>query len=180
MKHDEMIIATSIVASGGYADDLDNSDVLIYSGHGGNITAKNPVWVIRGSKETKLSALDARAKIVLTYTYDGLYTVERYMHDVGPHGKLVLKFELKRIPSQPELAWKEVKKSKRFKIREGLCVGDISGGKELLPICAVNTIDNKRPPKFNYITEMKYPDWYCSTAPKGCDCNGGCLDSKKC
>ncbi|GMP81048.1 hypothetical protein CsSME_00035897 [Camellia sinensis var. sinensis] len=204
MKHGGMIIATSIVASGGYADDLDNPDVLIYSGHGGNITgrnkqqpedqklergnlalknsisAKNLVRVIRGSKETKLSTLDARGKIVLTYTYDGLYTVERYMHDVGPHGKLVFKFELKRIPGQPELAWKEVKKSKRFKIREGLCVGDISGGKELFPICAVNTIDNKRPPKFNYVTEMKYPDWYCPTAPKGCDCIGGCLDSKKC
>ncbi|KAL7188448.1 hypothetical protein ACSBR1_038326 [Camellia fascicularis] len=87
---------------------------------------------------------------------------------------------MKRIQGQTELAWKEVKKSKRFKIREGLCVGDISGGKELFPICAVNTIDNKRPPKFNYITEMNYPDWYCPTAPKGCDCIGGCLDSKKC
>ncbi|CAL5418133.1 unnamed protein product [Camellia sinensis] len=203
MKDGGMIIATSIVASGGYADDLDNPDVLIYSGHGGNITgrdkqqpedqklergnlalknsisAKNPVRVIRGSKETKLSTLDARAKIVLTYTYDGLYTVERYMRDVGPHGKLVFKFELKRIPGQPKLAWKEVKKSIRSKIREGLCVGDISGGKELFPICAVNTVDNKRPPKFNYITEMKYPEWF-PTAPKGCDCISGCLDSKKC
>ncbi|KAL7181359.1 hypothetical protein ACSBR1_040277 [Camellia fascicularis] len=204
MKHGGMIIATSIVALGGYADDLDNPDVLIYFGHGGNITgrdkqqpedqklergnlalknsisAKNPVRVIRGSKETKLSTLDARAKIVLTYTYDGLYTVERYTHDIGPHGKLVFKFELKRIPGQPELAWKKVKKSKRFKIWEGLCVGDISRGKELFPICAVNTIDNKRPPKFNYTTEMKYPDWYYLTTPKGYDCIGGCLDSKKC
>ncbi|KAL7167051.1 hypothetical protein ACSBR2_037672 [Camellia fascicularis] len=142
MKHGGMIITTSIVASGGYVDDLDNPDVLIYSGHGGNITgrdkqqpedqklergnlalknsisAKNPIRVICGSKETKLSTLDARAKIVLTYIYDGLYTVERYMHDVGP-----------------------------------------LGGKELFPICAVNTIDNKRPPKFNYITEMNYTDW---------------------
>ncbi|CAL5441727.1 unnamed protein product [Camellia sinensis] len=41
MKHDGMIIATSIVASGGYADDLDNPDVLIYSGHGGNITGRD-------------------------------------------------------------------------------------------------------------------------------------------
>ncbi|KAF5939221.1 hypothetical protein HYC85_023480 [Camellia sinensis] len=106
--------------------------------------------------------------------------VERYTRDVGPHGKLVFKFELKRISGQPELAWKEVKKSKRFKIWKGLCVADISRGKELFPICAVNTIDNKRPPKFNYITEMKYPDWYCPTTPKGCDCIGGCLDSKKC
>ncbi|KAL7167075.1 hypothetical protein ACSBR2_037696 [Camellia fascicularis] len=111
MKHGGMIIATSIVASGGYVEDLDNPDVLIYFGHGGNITgrdeqqpedqklergnlalknsisAKNPVRVICGSKETKLSTLDARAKIVLTYIYDGLYTVERYMHDVGPLAK---------------------------------------------------------------------------------------------
>ncbi|KAF5934921.1 hypothetical protein HYC85_026050 [Camellia sinensis] len=95
-------------------------------------------------------------EILLLYLYWALahpiwdIIFSHYMHDVGPHGKL------------------------------GLCVGDISGGKELFPICAVNTIDNKRPPKFNYITEMKYPDWYCPTAPKGYDCIGGCLDSKKC
>ncbi|GAY62173.1 hypothetical protein CUMW_215690 [Citrus unshiu] len=29
-------LATSIVASGGYDDNLDNSDVLIYTGQGGN------------------------------------------------------------------------------------------------------------------------------------------------
>ncbi|KAI7981386.1 Histone-lysine N-methyltransferase, H3 lysine-9 specific SUVH5 [Camellia lanceoleosa] len=199
-----MIIVTSIVASGGYADDLDNPDVLIYSGQGGtavgrdkqhedqklergnlalknSITANNPVRVIRGSKETKASNSEARAKIVLTtYIYDGLYTVKRYWHDVGPHGKLVFKFELTRIPGQPELAWKEVKKSNKYKIREGRCVDDISGGKELFPICAVNTIDNEKPPTFNYMTQMKYPDWFSPIPPQGCDCIGGCLDSQKC
>ncbi|KAL7212696.1 hypothetical protein ACSBR2_015388 [Camellia fascicularis] len=199
-----MIIATSIVASGGYADDLDNPDVLIYSGQGGtavgrdkqhedqklergnlalknSITANNPVRVIRGSKETKASNSEARAKIVLTtYIYDDLYTVKRYWHDVGPHGKLVFKFELTRIPGQPELAWKEVKKSNKYKIREGRCVDDISAGKELFPICAVNTIDNEKPPTFNYMTQMKYPDCFSPIPPQGCDCIGGCLDSQKC
>ncbi|KAK2987659.1 hypothetical protein RJ640_012938 [Escallonia rubra] len=199
-------VAVSVVASGGYDDELDNADVLIYSGQGGNpggrdkqpedqqlvrgnlalynsIAAKNPVRVIRGCKETKpADSSDARGKLVSTYVYDGLYTVERYWQDVGPHGKLVFKFEMRRIPGQPELAWKEVKKSKIFKTREGLCVDDISGGKELFPICAVNTIDNQKPPQFDYITRMIYPDHYLYhlIPPEGCDCVGGCLDSKRC
>ncbi|XP_052170276.1 histone-lysine N-methyltransferase, H3 lysine-9 specific SUVH4-like [Diospyros lotus] len=203
MKHEGMIIATSIVASGGYPDELDNPDVLIYSGQGGNVTAKdkepqdqklergnlalknsisvkNPVRVIRGFKEMKTSHSDSKAKLASTYTYDGLYKVERYWHEVGSHGKLVFKFELKRVPGQPELAWKEVKKSAKFKVRKGLCVDDISGGKELFPVCAVNPIDGEKPPNFNYVKEMKYPDWYCPTPPQGCDCIGGCSDSKKC
>ncbi|THG23479.1 hypothetical protein TEA_003939 [Camellia sinensis var. sinensis] len=158
------------------ADDLDNPNVLIYSGQEGtvvgrdkqhedqklergnlalknSVTVNNLVRVIRGSKETKASNSETRAKIVLTtYIYDGLYTVKRYWHDVGPHGKLVFKFELTRIPGQPELAWKEVKKSNKYKIREGVVVLMTSGGKELFPICAVNTMDNEKPPTFNYMT----------------------------
>ncbi|KAK9198300.1 hypothetical protein WN944_013484 [Citrus x changshan-huyou] len=37
VKHKGKILATSIVASGGYDDNLDNSDVLIYTGQGGNV-----------------------------------------------------------------------------------------------------------------------------------------------
>uniref|UniRef100_A0A7N2LY35 Uncharacterized protein n=1 Tax=Quercus lobata TaxID=97700 RepID=A0A7N2LY35_QUELO len=163
VKHDGFILATSIVASGGYADDLDNSDSLIY-------TEKNPVRVIRGydSEDGK------------TYVYDGLYLVEKCSQDLGSHGKLVFKFQLDRIPGQPELAWKEVKKSKKFKIKEGLCVDDISQRKELIPICAVNTIDYEKPPLFKYITRMIYPNWCRPLPPKGCDCTNGCSDSEKC
>ncbi|CAL5374387.1 unnamed protein product [Camellia sinensis] len=160
MKHGGMIIATSIVVSGGYADDLDNPDVLIYSGHGGNISGRDK----QQSEDQKLE----RGNLALKNSISAKNPV-RVIRSGNPE-----------FQANQSFAWKEVKKSKRFKIREGLCVGDISGGKELFPICAVNTIDNKRPPKFNYITEMKYPDWYCPTAPKGCDCIGGCLDSKKC
>ncbi|GAB4834639.1 hypothetical protein Ancab_032902 [Ancistrocladus abbreviatus] len=204
IKQGQKVIATSIVASGGYANDMDSSDVLIYTGQGGNTTGgdkqpedqklergnlalknnideRTPVRVIRGFKETKsLESADTRVKVVSTYTYDGLYTVERYWKDIGPHGKMVYKFELRRLPGQPELAWKELKKSKKFKVREGRCVDDISGGKERLPICAVNPIDNEKPPPFTYITRMMYPDWYQSIPPKGCDCMDGCSDSEKC
>ena len=204
VKHGGKILATSIVASGGYADDLDNSDVLIYSGQGGNllggdkqpedqklergnlalknsIDAKNPVRVIRGFKETKAPEyFDSRAKLVTTYTYDGFYLVQKYWQEIGPHGKLVFMFQLNRIPGQPELAWKELKKSKKFKVREGICLNDISMGKESIPIIAVNTINDEKPPPFNYITSMIYPDWCLRLPPNGCDCSNGCSDSEKC
>ena len=194
VKHNGKVLATSIVASGGYADELDNSDVLIYTGQGGNVMnsdkepedqklergnlalknsseEKNPVRVIRGSESA-----DGKCK---TYVYDGLYLVESCWQDMGPHGKLVYRFRLRRIPGQPELAVKEVKKSKKFKTREGLCVEDISYGKERIPICAVNAIDDEKPPPFKYITSMIYPD--CDLIPLGeCDCTNGCSDLEKC
>lgn len=193
VKCGQKILATSIVASGGYTNNLDNSDVLIYSGQGGNMINsdkqpedqklergnlalknsfddKSPVRVIRGSESS-----DGR-----TYVYDGLYLVEKWWQDMGPHGKLIFKFQLCRIPGQPELAWKEVKRSKKFKVREGLCVDDISQGKESIPICAVNIVDDEKPPPFNYITKMIYPD-LCRPIPlQGCDCTDGCSDSERC
>ncbi|KAK2648156.1 hypothetical protein Ddye_015645 [Dipteronia dyeriana] len=195
LKQNGKIIATSIVASGGYDDDLDSSDVLTYTGQGGNVMnggkepedqklergnlalvnskhAENPVRVIRG--ETKAS--DSTRK----YVYDGLYLVDRYWQEMGPHQKLVFKFKLVRIPGQPELAWKVVKKCKKSKVREGICVDDISLGKELIPICAVNTIDDEKPPSFTYITRVIYPDWCQPIPPKGCDCAKGCSEWGKC
>ncbi|KAL8063428.1 hypothetical protein ABFX02_01G025700 [Erythranthe guttata] len=201
-------VAVSIVSSGSYADDVENADTLIYSGQGGNvvvqakqkskepedqklekgnlalknsITTQTPVRVVRGWKETKVVDLaDQRAKIVTTYVYDGLYTVTNYWTETGPHGKQVFMFELKRNPGQPELAWKELKKSSKSKIRAGVCVADISGGKEALAISAVNTCDSDKPPNFNYISKMMYPNWHRSIPPAGCDCIGRCSDSRKC
>ncbi|KAE9596748.1 hypothetical protein Lal_00007994 [Lupinus albus] len=194
VKHGGKILATSIVASGGYADELDNSDVLIYTGQGGNVMStakqpedqklergnlalknsseeKNPVRVIRGYESR-----DGRPK---TLVYDGQYLVDSYWQDIGPHGKLVYKFRLRRIPGQCELPLKEVKKSKKFKTREGLCVDDISHGKERIPVCAVNTVDDEKPPPFKYITSMIYR--YCKlNRPEGCDCTDGCSDLQKC
>ena len=193
VKHDGLILATSVVASGGYTDDLDNSDSLIYTGQGGNVmnTGKEPEdqKLERGNLALKNSMQERNPVRVIRgydssdgkmYFYDGLYVVVKCWQDLGPHGKLVFKFQLDRIPNQPELAWKEVKKSKKFKIREGLCVDDISQGKESIPICAVNTIDDEKPPPFKYITRVIYPDWCRPLSPKGCDCTRGCSDSEKC
>ncbi|WVZ11278.1 hypothetical protein V8G54_015808 [Vigna mungo] len=194
VRHNGKVLATSIVASGGYADDLDNSDVLTYTGQGGNVMnsdkepedqklergnlalmnssiEKNPVRVIRGSE-----SMDGKCR---TYVYDGLYVVEAGWDEHGPHGKKIFKFRLQREPGQPELPLREVKKSKKFKTREGVCVADISFGKERIPICAVNTIDDEKPPPFNYITSMIYPKFHLLPA-EGCDCISGCSDLEKC
>ncbi|KZV53910.1 histone-lysine N-methyltransferase, H3 lysine-9 specific SUVH6-like [Dorcoceras hygrometricum] len=204
MKVNGEPVATSIVASGAYSDDLENADVLIYSGQGGNVVGKTkqpedqklergnlalrnsisagtPVRVVRGWKETKtIDPTDSRPKTVTIYVYDGLYTVTRYWTEVGPRGKQVFMFELRRNPGQPELAWKQLKNSNKSRTRPGVCVSDISGGKEPFPILAVNIIDDEKPPPFNYTPKMIYPDWFCPISPKGCNCTGRCSDTKKC
>ncbi|XP_043697620.1 histone-lysine N-methyltransferase, H3 lysine-9 specific SUVH6-like [Telopea speciosissima] len=206
MEKDGKVLATSVIASGGYPDDMDNSDVLIYSGQGGrpmggkkqkqaedqkltrgNLGLKNSmdaetvVRVTRGFKDISSSdSADSKGKITMTYTYDGLYLVEDYWTESSCYGTSIFKFKLRRIPGQPELAWKELKKSRKSKVREGLCVVDISQGKEKMLIGAVNTIDDEKPQPFTYITKMIYPDWYNPISPKGCDCTNGCLDSKIC
>lgn len=205
MKLDNgLLVATSIVTSGAYDDDVEEADILRYSGQGGNnvgkakeaedqklergnlalknsISAMTPVRVVRGWKETKVvDPADPRPKLITTYVYDGLYTVTKYWKETGPRGKQVFMFELKRNPGQPELAWKELKKSNKSKIRPGVCVSDISAGKEPFAICAVNTLNNEKPPPFNYISKMMYPDWFRPSPPAGCDCTGRCSDSRKC
>lgn len=108
-------LATSVVASGGYADDLKNLNSLTYTGQGGNVMnpdkrpehqelrrgnlalknslkAKNHVRVICGSESS-----DGRAR---NYTYVGLYLVQKYWKEMGTHGKLVFKFQLDRIEGQ--------------------------------------------------------------------------------
>ncbi|KAK1297512.1 Histone-lysine N-methyltransferase, H3 lysine-9 specific SUVH6 [Acorus calamus] len=205
LKKGKEILATSIVASGGYDDETDSSDVLIYSGSGGtvggkgekkvedqklergNLALKNsihariPVRVIRGFKELKTSeSHETRPKVVTHYTYDGLYMVEKYWQEQGNHGCSVFKFQLRRIPGQPELAFKQVKKSKKSRVREGLVMDDISMGEEMLPICVVNTVDGELPPPFKYVTKAIHHPWYNLSSPRGCDCTNGCSDSSNC
>src|SRR5215213_943154 len=92
--------ADSIVISGGYEDDEDYGDLVIYTGHGGNdpetrkqvadqhLTAGNlafaksgaeglPVRVVRGHREPSPFAPPHG------YRYDGLYFVERYWSEIG-------------------------------------------------------------------------------------------------
>ncbi|XP_020975992.1 histone-lysine N-methyltransferase, H3 lysine-9 specific SUVH6-like isoform X1 [Arachis ipaensis] len=193
VMHNGKTLAMSVITLGGYEDELDDSNVLIYTSLVGNntdkevedqkleqcnralrnsIDEKNPVRVIRATE-----SMHGKGK---KYVYDGQYVVENCWQDDGPHGSPVLRYRLQRIPDQPEPSWKEVKKSENLRDREGLFVHDISNGKELIPIHALNTIDDQNVPSFVYVTRMIYPNW-CNPIPrKGCNCVGTCSESEKC
>ncbi|KAJ3684864.1 hypothetical protein LUZ61_014028 [Rhynchospora tenuis] len=206
-KINNIPVATSIVASGGYSDGMDGSDVLIYTGSGGqptgkkgqktlpqdqklekgNLALKNsmdmktPVRVIHGMN------ISETGRRVMTFIYDGLYMVEEfkkepqnYKIDGKDYTAMVFKYKLRRMPGQPEVGLHIATKSKKSEVREGLCVADISQGKEKIPICAINSVDDEKPPEFKYITSTIYPSWYQKTVPKGCECTSKCSSSKRC
>jgi len=103
--------ADSIVLSGGYEDDQDFGDEIIYTGHGGRdeqtkqqisdqlLTRGNlalaysrlhglPVRVIRGANHKSPFSPP------VGYRYDGLYRVEDYWHDIGRSGYVIWRFRL--------------------------------------------------------------------------------------
>lgn len=103
--------ADSIVLSGGYEDDKDYGDLIVYTGHGGQdrarakqvadqtLTRQNlalavsmqqglPVRAVRGSTHR------SRFSPQTGYRYDGLFTVDRYWHDKGAAGFKVWRFSL--------------------------------------------------------------------------------------
>lgn len=106
--------ADSIVLSGGYEDDEDYGDFIIYTGHGGrdSQTGKQvtdqelvrnnlalavscqqglPVRLIRGATPHSLYAPEEG------YRYDGLFRVEDYWKEKGRSGFMVWKFRLRKI-----------------------------------------------------------------------------------
>ena len=106
--------ADSIILSGGYEDDEDHGDVIIYTGHGGRsqitgaqvanqtLTRQNlalalncqlglPIRVIRGSNHP--SSFSPQTG----YRYDGLYRVDHYWREVGRSGFDIWRFRLVKI-----------------------------------------------------------------------------------
>lgn len=116
--------AESIVVSGGYEDDVDDGNEIIYTGHGGNdrnigrqvadqtltrgnlALARNrvaglPVRVVRGAGPHSPLA-PARG-----YRYDGLYSVVDHWCEKGRSGYLIWRFKLVRNVDQPRLSGPE-------------------------------------------------------------------------
>jgi putative restriction endonuclease len=106
--------AESIVISGGYDDDEDFGDSIIYTGQGGQdspggkqikdqeVTRGNralifsedhgtPIRIIRGSGG------DPKFSPASGYRYDGLYQVTTHWFEKSKSGPLVIRFELNRI-----------------------------------------------------------------------------------
>lgn len=116
--------ADSIVLSGGYEDDEDLGDEIVYTGHGGRdqdtgkqvasqkLTRGNlalaksklqglPVRVIRGSTHKSDNSPS------VGYRYDGLYRVEDYWQERGRAGYYIWRYRLVKIvenqaPSSPK------------------------------------------------------------------------------
>lgn len=106
--------ADSIVLSGGYEDDIDYGDIIVYTGHGGRdqqsgkqvtdqeLTRQNlalaiscqqglPVRVIRGrTHKSEYSPSEG-------YRYDGLYRIEEYWKEKGRSGFIVWRFRMRKL-----------------------------------------------------------------------------------
>ncbi|XP_028773436.1 histone-lysine N-methyltransferase family member SUVH9-like [Neltuma alba] len=198
-------IATSVIVSGGYEDDEDGGDVIIYTGHGGQ--AKNhsrqvvhqkleggnramersmhygiEVRVIRGFKYDG----SVSSKI---YVYDGLYRIVQCWFDVGKSGFGVYKYKLVRIEGQPEMGSAILRLAQALRTRP-LSVKpmaylslDISNQKEKVPVRLFNDIDRDHEPlRYEYLSRTNFPPFvfHQTGNATGCDCVDGCADNCFC
>lgn len=105
----------SIVLSGGYKDDLDLGDEIIYTGVGGNDPNTNKQigdqsWETNGNKSLITSYLHGLPVRVTRgykhnskyspksgYQYAGLYLVTNHFEEIGIHGFKICRFRLEKI-----------------------------------------------------------------------------------
>lgn len=195
-------IATSIIVSGGYEDDEDAGDVLVYTGHGGldklhrmcnhqkleggNLALERSmhygieIRVIRGLKyEGSLTT-----KI---YVYDGLYRIVESWFDVGKSGFGVYKFKLIRIEGQPEMGSTLLKlahglRTRPLQVRSaGYLSLDLSVKKEKIPIFVFNDIDSDKDPLYyDYLPRTVFPPFVYAGGNMGCNCVTSCHDGCLC
>uniref|UniRef100_A0A2P2K099 Uncharacterized protein MANES_03G157200 n=1 Tax=Rhizophora mucronata TaxID=61149 RepID=A0A2P2K099_RHIMU len=197
-------IATSIIVSGGYEDDEDAGDTLIYTGHGGqdklsrqcmdqkleggnwalerSMTYGIEIRVIRGFKyEGSLSSK--------VYVYDGLYKIVDCWSDVGKSGFGVYKYKLMRIDGQPQLGSSILRLAETLRIRplsvrpRGYLSLDISNKKENVPVLLFNDIDNEHDPLcHDYLPKTVFPPYAFNLGSNGtgCECESGCNDGCLC
>ncbi|PON40272.1 histone H3-K9 methyltransferase [Parasponia andersonii] len=197
-------IATSVIVSGGYEDDEDAGDVIIYTGHGGqdkfnkqcvhqkleggNLALERSmhygieVRVIRGIKFPG----SITTKV---YVYDGLYRIMDCWFDVGKSGFGVYKYKLVRIEGQAEmgssiLRFAAALRAKPLTMRPvGYLSLDISLQKESLPVLLFNDIDSEQEPLYyDYLPRTVFPPFafHQSGNGTGCECTTSCADDCFC
>ena len=197
-------IATSVIVSGGYEDDEDAGDVIIYTGHGGqdkfnkqcvhqkleggNLALERSmhyaieVRVIRGIKYP--GSLTSKV-----YVYDGLYRIKDCWFDVGKSGFGVYKYKLLRIEGQDEmgssiLRFAAALRAKPLTMRPvGYLSLDISLQKEPLPVLLFNDIDSDQEPLYyDYLVKTVFPPFafHQSGNGTGCECTSSCGDDCFC
>ena len=109
--------ADSIVLSGGYEDDRDEGDVILYTGEGGRdpLTGHQvkPQQLVRGNLALAISHRDGLPLRVTRghrhssqfsppsgYQYAGLYRVDDHWQDTGTAGHRIWRFRLTRLENQ--------------------------------------------------------------------------------
>lgn len=110
--------ASSIVLNGGYVDDFDLGDEIIYTGHGGNDPnskrqIKDQSWESLGNKALLVSEMHGLPVRVTRgyhhespfsptsgYTYGGLYIVTEHFEEVGKDGFLICRYRLQKNDAQ--------------------------------------------------------------------------------
>ncbi|KAL1204630.1 Histone-lysine N-methyltransferase family member SUVH9 [Cardamine amara subsp. amara] len=196
-------IATSVIVSGGYEDDDDKGDEIIYTGHGGqdklgrqvenqkmdggnyamecSMRYDIEVRVIRGLKyENSVSAK--------VYVYDGLYKIVDSWFELGKSGFGVFKFKLQRIEGQSEMGSSVMKRALALKrnplsVRpRGYISFDISKGKDKVPIYLFNDIDSDQEPLYyDYLVSTSFsPSLFIPRSGSGCNCVNGCSSGCPC
>ncbi|MFC1861660.1 YDG/SRA domain-containing protein [Chloroflexota bacterium] len=120
LMHDIAPQGTSIILSGGYIDDQDEGEMIIYTGEGGrdpnsgrqisdqsftgrnydlahNAIIGNPIRVTRGHQ------LHSPFAPTNGYRYDGLYRIDEYWSEKGRDGFVVWRYRLIRLEGQPSI-----------------------------------------------------------------------------
>uniref|UniRef100_A0A0E0LJW1 SET domain-containing protein n=1 Tax=Oryza punctata TaxID=4537 RepID=A0A0E0LJW1_ORYPU len=194
-------IATSIIVSGGYEDDDDRGDVLVYTGHGGrdpnlhkhcvdqkleggNLALERSmaygieIRVIRAVKSK-------RSPVGKVYFYDGLYKVVDYWLDRGKSGFGVYKYKMLRIEGQESMGSVNFRLAEQLKVNAltfrptGYLSFDISMGRDIMPVALYNDVDDDRDPLlFEYLARPIFP----SSAVQGkfAEGGGGCECTENC
>lgn len=134
--------ATSIVLNDGYVDDIDEGDVIIYTGSGGrdertgrqvedqkyerhnknlviSYNNKSPIRVSRGYK------LKSDYAPKQGYRYDGLYFIDSYWTDIGQDGYIICRYKLVKASGfLPPYRSKEKSKTSRREVTNYQIVRD--------------------------------------------------------
>ncbi|XP_066356108.1 histone-lysine N-methyltransferase, H3 lysine-9 specific SUVH3-like isoform X2 [Miscanthus floridulus] len=190
------ILAVSIISSGGYENDDNDMNILVYTGQGGNSRHKDKhdqklergnLALMNSMKKKNLirvvrSAQDPFCNSSKIYIYDGLYWVEDSWTDRAKNGFSVFKYKLRREPGQLDgiSVWKKTEKWKANPVtRNNVIRVDISSKAEKLPVCLVSDVDDQKGPSyFNYITGVEYSRPLSKTKPlQSCKCPSVCLPS---
>ncbi|KAG0519826.1 hypothetical protein BDA96_08G019800 [Sorghum bicolor] len=190
------ILAVSIISSGGYENDDNDTDILVYTGQGGNSRHKDKhdqkleggnLALMNSMKKKNLirvvrSAQDPFCNSSKVYIYDGLYRVEESWTEKAKNGFSVFKYKMRREPGQRDgiSVWKMTEKWKANPAtRNNVIRADISSKAEKLPVCLVNDVDDQKGPSyFNYVTGVEHSGPLRKTKPlQSCKCPSVCLPS---